>query len=269
MSAYPAPPAHAGGDAAAGIPLSRLVQVELRKAVDTIAGVWLVAAIGIVMFMLYGLFLVLGLTQGGDGFTFTSPFTTTAAYVLQPSLAALTIMLVTSEWGQRTAMVTFALEPRRQRVLYAKLASAMALAAAIVVVVLVAAVLCMAILGLTGDDVRWDFGVGDLAGLVVFELIAVVMGYALATLIINTPAALVAFPVLLYLVPLALALLGGLWPDFGDLAPWINAQTALNPIIDWSVDSADELAHLLVVLVVWVVAPLVVGQTRVLKAEVK
>ncbi len=35
-------------------------------------------------------------------------------------LPVLGIMLVTSEWGQRTAMVTFALEPRRRRVVWAK-----------------------------------------------------------------------------------------------------------------------------------------------------
>ena len=267
MSAYPAPPSPAGG--ATSIPMSRLIQVELRKSVNTLASFWLVAAIGILMIMLYGLFLVLGLSQGGDGFTFTDPFTISAAYVLQPSLAVLAIMLVTSEWGQRTAMVTFSLEPRRQRVIHAKLISATILGAAIVVVVLVAAVLCMGLLGLTGDDVTWDFGFGDLLGLVLFELLAVVMGYALATLIINTPAAIAAFPVVVYLVPLALAFLGALWLDFGDVSPWINVQTAFRPIIDWSVDTSDDWGHLLMCVVLWVVVPLVVGQLRVLKAEVK
>lgn len=272
MSAYQAPPPTnppSHQPAAVSIPLSRLVQVELRKSVNTLASFWLVAAIGILMIMLYGLFLVLGLAQGADDFTFTQPFGYTAAYVLQPSLAALAIMLVTSEWGQRTAMVTFSLEPRRQRVLYAKLVSAMMLAAVIVTVVLVAAVLCLAILSLGGSDVRWDFGPGDLAGMVLFEVIAVVMGYALATLIINTPVALVAFPVLVYVGPLALAFLGALWLDFGDVSPWVNVQSALNPVIDFSVDSGEEWGHLIVCLVLFVVVPLVVGQTRILKAEVK
>ena len=42
-------------------------------------------------------------------------------------LPVLGIMLVTSEWGQRTAMVTFALEPRRPRVILAKLVTGLVL----------------------------------------------------------------------------------------------------------------------------------------------
>lgn len=267
MSAYQTAPLPA--EASTGIPLVRLVKVELRKSVNTLASFWLIAAIGILMIMLYGLFLVLGLTQGGGGLSFTSPFGYTAAYVLQPALAVLAIMLVTSEWGQRTAMVTFCLEPRRQRVLYAKLLATMLLAAAIVTVVLVVGVLCLGLIGLSGDDVVWDFGVGDLAGLILFELIAVVMGYALATLILNTPAAIVAFPVLVYVVPLGMVFLGALWGGFADFSQWINPQSSFNPIIDWSIDSAAKWGHLIVCLVLWVGVPLVVGQTRVLKAEVK
>ena len=271
MSAYQAPPQtpRPADAASASIPLSRLIQVELRKSVNTIASFWLVMAIAIAMIMMDGFFVILGLTSGGDGFTFTQPFTISAAYVLQPALAVLAIMLVTSEWGQRTAMVTFSLEPRRQRVLYAKLISAMGLAAAIVTIVLVAAVLCMGLLALTGDDVIWDFGIGDLAGLIVFEMLAVAMGYALATLIINTPAAIAAFPVVVYVVPFGIAIVGALWADFGDFGPWINVQSALRPIIDWSLDSGDEWGHLVVTLIVWVVVPLVLGQIRILKAEVK
>ncbi|CAN5378846.1 hypothetical protein BH11ACT8_BH11ACT8_27510 [soil metagenome] len=268
----PAQPQHqqpqqpAGGG---GIPLTRLVRVELRKSIDTVASFWLVAAIAILMIVIFGFVLIVGITTSDNLIRFTD-FTFAAAYVLQPALAVLAIMLVTSEWGQRTAMVTFSLEPRRERVLYAKLISAAALAAVILVGVLLLALACMTVLELASpDDTGWNLGIDDLAGLLVFEMIAVVMGYALATLILNTPAAIAAFPVLVYVVPLALTFIGALVPGFQDFGAYLNLQGSLNPVVDWSLGSGDQWGHLVVCLLLWVVTPLVVGQVRVLRAEVK
>lgn len=251
------------------IPFVRLVQVELRKAVNTLSGFWLLAAMAVLLIIIEGFFLVVGLADDNAGLSFTI-FTSPMAYVLQPMVATLTVMLVTSEWGQRTAMVTFAIEPKRSRVLYSKLSAAMMLAFALIVVLLVVALACSAILGaVQGDDFDWDFGVGDLLGLVVFQVLAVMLGYALATLILNTPAAIGAFPILMYAIPSGLGIIGLFWDDFGKVGPYLNLLTTQSPVLGWSLDSGTEWARLLVALGVWVVVPLVLGQTRVLKAEVK
>jgi len=104
-----------------GVPMSRLIAVELRKLVNTRAGLWLVLAIGLVSLLIMTAMLIwaedrdlvfgniFGLMNIPTGF-------------LLPVLA---ILLVTSEWGQRTGLVTFTLEPRRSRVVVAKLATAL------------------------------------------------------------------------------------------------------------------------------------------------
>ena len=46
-------------------------------------------------------------------------------------------MLVTSEWSQRTAMTTFTLEPRRMRIVLAKMLAGVALTAFVIVFALV------------------------------------------------------------------------------------------------------------------------------------
>lgn len=250
-------------------PFSRLVQAELRKSVNTLSGFWLLAAVAVIVIIIEGFFLVIGLTNRDADLSFTI-FTQPMAYVLQPLVATLTIMLVTSEWGQRTAVVTFALEPRRTRVLYAKLAAGMALMLALVTVLLVVALVCSGILELVrGDGFDWDFGVGDLVGTIVFEAVAVLIGYALATLILNTPGAIAAFPVILYALPAAFGLIGIFWEDFKTVGRFLNLQTAEAPLITWTLDDGSEWGHLLVALLVWMVVPFVVGQLRVLRAEVK
>lgn len=269
----PGPPAPGPGpmldmSRSPAIPFTRLVKVELRKSLDTIAGFWLLVAIAVLMIIIDGFLLVAGLTNGDSGFRFID-FTVGVAYVLQPLVATLVIMQVTSEWGQRTAMVTFSIEPRRLAVIYAKLAAGVVLSLLLVVVMFVVAVACAALLGLAQDNVEWSIGAGDVFGPVLFELVAVAIGFALATLILNTPGAIVAFPAVLYAVPTALAIIGGLWVDFREVGRHLNLQSAINPLLTGTLDTGTEWRHLVVALLVWVALPLTLGMVRILRAEVK
>ncbi len=106
--------------------LWRLTAVELRKMVDTRAGFWL-------------LLCILGVDRCGarrdascafgqaDDPTFTNMFALAAApsAILLPIVG---ILLVSSEWTQRTTLITFTLVPRRARVLEAKVFAGVALA---------------------------------------------------------------------------------------------------------------------------------------------
>lgn len=265
------PPGHdhqMQASATPSVSFHRWVYLELRKSVDTLSGFWLLAAIAVFLVIVEGFFLVVGLFDT-SGFTFTI-FTSPMAYVLQPLLATLAIMLVTSEWGQRTAMVTFALEPRRTRVLAAKLVAALALTAAFIVVLLLIATICSGILAATsGGELEWDLGVGDVIGLMLFLGIAVMIGFGLATLILNTPAAIGAFPIVAYAIPSGLGLVGLFWSDFAPVGRYLNLQTATNPVLTWSVDTGSDWGHLAVALLVWMVIPLGLGTMRLLRAEVK
>ncbi|RZI90313.1 MAG: ABC transporter permease, partial [Microbacterium sp.] len=85
-----------------GVPLSRLVRVELRKMYDTKAGAWLLGVIGIVTTLAIVLFGLLA-KDGDKTFSNFAGFAATPQGFLLPVMA---ILLITQEWGQRTAMVT-------------------------------------------------------------------------------------------------------------------------------------------------------------------
>jgi len=110
--------------------LGRLVAVELRKMVDTRAGFWLQVA----MVALTAVVVVVRLVVG-DAADHT--FQSVLDVGLQPAavlLPVLGILLVTSEWSQRTGLITFALVPVRSRVLGAKLIASLLLAVAMLAI---------------------------------------------------------------------------------------------------------------------------------------
>ncbi len=97
--------------------MSRLLRVELRKLVDTRSGRWLLIAIALITATVITIFLFAAPPQELTYTNFVNA-TGTPQGVLLPILGILT---VTSEWGQRTGLVTFTLEPHRGRVVVAKL----------------------------------------------------------------------------------------------------------------------------------------------------
>ena len=106
--------------------LGRLVAVELRKMLDTRAGFWLqIATVALAALV------VIARLASGDAADHT--FASVLGDGLLPAAVLLPvagILLVTSEWSQRTGMITFALVPVRSRVLGAKLVASLVLAVA-------------------------------------------------------------------------------------------------------------------------------------------
>ena len=100
-----------------GVPLGRLVKVELRKMFDTRSGFWLmasiaiicdVATIGVILFVAGRVRLTFGAFAPAIGFPIA---------ILLPIMA---ILSVTGEWSQRTGLITFTLVPHRSQVILAK-----------------------------------------------------------------------------------------------------------------------------------------------------
>ena len=109
--------------------LGRLVAVELRKMVNTRAGFWLQVAMVAITVVVVAVRSVVG-----DAADHT--FASVLGVAVQPAAALLPVvgvLLVTSEWSQRTGMITFALVPVRSRVLVAKLVASLVLALAMLV----------------------------------------------------------------------------------------------------------------------------------------
>jgi ABC-type transport system involved in multi-copper enzyme maturation permease subunit len=184
-------------------------------------------------------------------------------------LPVLGIMSVTSEWGQRTGLVTFTLEPRRSRVVIAKLVSAVVVAIVGLVISIGLGALGNVLFGLiTGDDTVWNAGGLELGGFFLANVIGLLTGFAFGMLFMNTAAAIVLFFVYSFVLPGLFAAGAALMDWFKDLRPWIDFASAQGPLYDATMTGKDW-AQFAVSGLIWFVLPLAVGIWRLLRAEVK
>ena len=143
----PSAPPPTGADRRPGA--GRLTAVELRKMVDTRAGFWLPLGIGALTVVTA---IVLMLTEPAHAHTFHHTLYVTPATAARCLLPVMGVLLVTSEWSQRTALTTFTLVPNRARVLGAKLAACLVVSVAALVVALAVSALAEAVSPGSGAD---------------------------------------------------------------------------------------------------------------------
>jgi ABC-type transport system involved in multi-copper enzyme maturation permease subunit len=251
-----------------GIPFGRLFLVELRKTVDTRAGRWLVGITIGAALLAEGIFLAVAATHN-DVTASYGDFVAAAAFVSSILLPVVGIMLVTSEWSQRTAMTTFTLEPRRMRIVTAKLLAGVTLTAFVIAFALVVGLVCNVLYGAiqSHQSIDWAFGWSGFAGFVINQTFAMLGGFALASLLLNTPAAIVVFFVYKWVLP-ALFALGSLMAWFKSISPWLDFQSAQGELYDMPL-TGSQWAHLAVSGFLWLVLPLAIGLWRIRRAEVK
>jgi ABC-type transport system involved in multi-copper enzyme maturation permease subunit len=251
------------------VPFSRLVKVELRKSYDTRAGFWLLLSIGLLTAAVMVIQLAVVVVQ--DLNVSYNDFLTSTSYSIAVLLPVLGILLLTSEWSQRSAMVTFSLEPHRPRVVAAKVVVGMILALAAVLVALVLATACNALYGpLSGNTVHWDASVAQTSAFALLQVLGMLTGFAFAALFLNTPAAIVVYMIYSFVLPGLFELGSHLIGWFGDLRPWIDFSNAQDPLIDPALSmTGQDWAHFAVSGFIWLVVPLAIGMARVLRAEVK
>ena len=249
------------------VPMGRLAQVEVRKALDTRAGRWFTISILALVLVVQ---VIYAFTAPDDAKGY-GDFLSIAGAVLGYFLPVLIIMLVTSEVSQRTGLVTFTLEPRRSRVVVAKFLAGFALA---VVVMVLAALIAVAgaLVGIaSGAEAEWSVD-GNLFfnGFVLANAIGVLIGFAIATLLMNTPGAIVGYFAYSLILPIAVGILGTLSSGFADVAPWIELNTAQTPLFtgDYT-PTGEEWAQIAVSGFIWLVIPLVLGIRRLLRIEFK
>ena len=249
------------------IPFSRLVAVELRKSYDTRAGRWLLISMAVLTALVMAIQLSVVVVQ--DLSVGYRDFMTSTSFSIGLLLPVLGILLLTSEWGQRTAMVSFTLEPRRPRVILAKLVVGIGLAFASVVVALVLGAIANVLYGLlAGVSPDWDLTVLLTLAFLLLQVIGVLTGFALAALLLNSAAAIVLYMVYSFVLPGLFELGSALIGWFADLRPWIDFNGAQTPLVDATM-SGEDWAHFAVSGVIWLVLPLAIGLWRVLRAEVK
>src|SRR5699024_2432780 len=171
------------------VPLVRLVKVEIRKMLDTRAGFWLAMSMVILSAL-----ITLGVLVVGDlpDLTFGN-FFGLMNIPLSLLLPVLAILLVTSEWNQRTAMVTFSLEPRRSRVIIAKFVTAIIAAVAAVAVALAFGAIGNIIAAVLYDAPAgdWHMTTSGLGNSFLIQLIGLLQGFGFALLLMDSPAPIV------------------------------------------------------------------------------
>jgi ABC-type transport system involved in multi-copper enzyme maturation permease subunit len=234
--------------------LGRLTTVELRKMVNTRAGFWMQVAT-----VVLAVAVVIGrLASGTDSehtFGLVLEFALKPAAVLLPVAG---ILLVTSEWTQRTGMITFALVPHRSRVIGAKIAAASILSFAMLVVCFGIAAAGFAAAGTGG----WT-GAGTLfVQCIPYICGGMITGVAFGAVVQSSAPAIVA----LFALPSAWLAITSL-SLFGDSGPWTDTGRALAPLSREVVD-ATQWAQAGTSLALWMLLPLLIGIWRITRREV-
>jgi ABC-2 type transport system permease protein len=174
--------------------LGRLVAVELRKMVDTRAGFWMqVATVAITALVV----IVRSVVGDAADHTFASVLDVGVkpAAVLLPIAG---ILLVTSEWSQRTGMITFALVPLRSRVLGAKLIASLVLAVAMLIMS-VGIVAAGVLVASPGVDGTWSDAAPLIGQSAVYLTTGMIVGVAFGMVLLASAPAIVA----LFALPIA------------------------------------------------------------------
>ncbi|MCZ7439485.1 ABC transporter permease [Micromonospora sp. WMMC241] len=250
--ARPEPPA-------TGPSLARLTQVELRKLADTRAGRWLLITIGLIAVAI--VVVQLFVTDAAEQ-TF-SAFFEPSLLPVGLLLPVLGILSITSEWSQRTALTTFALVPRRERVIVAKLTAVVLAALGSVLVSLVVAAAGTLAAKATGGAGAWTFDWQMLPHAAVFQVASVLLGAGFGLLLLNTPLAIVTY----LLLPTVWSVLAAMIEGLRGPARWLDTSYTMGALLGPDV-TAGQWGRLGVSLVVWVLLPLVAGLFRTLRREV-
>ena len=271
------------------VPFGRLVKVEWRKMLDTRAGLWLLIISAGLLALISGIvLLVVALAD------VTPPtandwlnIMTIPVSMLVPVMA---ITIVTQEWSQRTAMVTFALEASRLRVVLAKLVAVMALGAATIVLAAVLGLVGNVVgAAIAGTDADWNVTIGAFGWALATQVLYLLMGFGFGLLLLSSPAALALYYVYVWILEGGVIIPGimyVLWFSFDwaqSLLPWISMRLSMLPFqlgdddvrtIEQDLGSTLDtgalgIARVITSVLIWVGIPLLLGTWRLLRAEVK
>lgn len=234
--------------------LGRLTLVELRKMTDTRAGFWLLVAV-----LVLTVLIVLAFAIWADGET--RDYESMLSIGLQPAsilLPVVGILLVSSEWSQRTAQITFALVPRRMRVVAAKLLAGVVLAFAALVFAMLVAVLGTVI---AGEPDAWRLDAKIFGQLVFYVVTAMIGGIAFGALFLASAPAIVLY----FVAPIVWSILGS-FAFFEGPADWLDSSRTIGPMVE-EVLSATDWAKVGTTLLLWLVLPLAIGIWRISRGD--
>jgi ABC-2 type transport system permease protein len=238
--------------------LGRLTLVELRKMTDTRAGFWLLLCTAALTVLVPVVACFVFPNDESNLRNFLS-VTVQPASILMPIVG---ILLVTSEWSQRTAMISFALVPQRSRVLVAKLLAGLTLSAIAFVLGAVVALLATAVAGADGDQ-TWSLS-GALFGQIAFTVVvSMLCGIGFGALLLASAPAIVLY----FVLPTAWSALGSISALEG-AARWLDQSRTMSPMFEESLSSM-QWARVATSLALWMALPIALGFWRVTRSDVR
>ncbi|MCB9390921.1 MAG: hypothetical protein H6512_15565 [Acidimicrobiia bacterium] len=235
------------------IPFIRLVRVEWTKATDTRAARWLLTLVALSTTAM----LLVPLAAPDFEHTYGS-YLVGAALGLSVLLPVVATLLFTSEWSQGTTITTFTQEPRRIRVLNAKLAVSVLLTCGGTIFGAAVATAGIGIATASGNVVDANLSIGVIAGYLLFVLLNVLAGVALGALLQNSAAAITAQ----FVLPATFATLG---TTSHFVSNWIDIST-------WSWilenDWAGHVPQIAFSIILWIALPLSSGYARTVRRDI-
>jgi ABC-type transport system involved in multi-copper enzyme maturation permease subunit len=235
------------------ISFASLVLVEARKAVDTRGSRILLMVTSALALLL----MVVGIVLDGSETLGQAVGGVAASFAL--FLPLIGLLLVTQEWTQRTAYLTFTAVPQRPRVLLAKAAAALGLVAAVILLAVLAAVIVATVRG-------WTTGAplpsADLApavrSVLAAGLCSTLLGVAIGAITLSTTVSVLVFIFIPFGIDLALA-----------RAPqWLAEGLSASTLSSWVGGDQTFSAATLMSLLVWYLLPGVAGTLRFTRSDV-
>ena len=183
-------------------------------------------------------------------------YAATGLSILLPVVAILTL---TSEWSQRTVLTTFTQEPRRLRVVTAKITVSVLLGAAAAVFGGLVTAAGLGVAAASGRTVDANLDAGLVLGYLLYVMLNVMTGVALGALVHHSAVAIV----LSFVLPIGFGLLG---QTSQAVADWLDYTTAFTQVLsgEWS----GHTTQILVAVALWIAAPLAVGLGRTVRREI-
>jgi ABC-type transport system involved in multi-copper enzyme maturation permease subunit len=240
----------------------RLTATELRKMLDTRAGL---ALLGVTELLAMAIVVVELLAGRPASWTFQT-FLFGALTPVGILLPVLGVLSVSSEFSQRTALTTFALVPRRERVLAAKILAAAVLAALAVAACALDAALGNLIAGARPHaNGSWHVTGTMVGAALLMTVLSVFMGVGFGVLLRSSPLAIVVY----FVVPTAWAFVGSLVSWLHTWASWLDLTMTGAPLARGEWPAREGWAHLAAAAALWIGLPLALGLVRLHRGEIK
>jgi ABC-2 type transport system permease protein len=165
-----------------------------------------------------------------------------------------------------TWVTTFALVPRRERVIAVKLLAGVAVALAFVGVCLLTSLGATALVPVLSDgEARWDVTASGVAAAVPFLVMWMLAGAALGLLVMSSAPAIA----LSFVIPTSIVGIAAAVPAADHVLRWIDLGTTSGELNDaHPAISGQDWAHLAAGVALWVLVPLGIGFIRLRRRDV-